>query len=74
MATRIATLQAIWDCRWSRLGGRLHGVHGVEEHQQPETLWVCVREPGRRRCVTEEECENCGFWEMEDPDVSASTR
>jgi len=64
MATRIATLQTVWDCHWSRLGRR---VRVVEGRQLPETQWVCVRHPGHRRCVTEQECEECGFWEAEDP-------
>ena len=67
MRTRIATLQTIWDCRWSRLGGQLHGVEG---RRQPEPFWVCVRQPGRRRRVTERECEECGFWAQEDPDIA----
>ena len=54
-----ATLQTIWDCRWSRPGYRLIGV---DDHLQPEKLWVCVR-LGERRGVTEEECEECPFWE-----------
>lgn len=53
-----ATLQAIWDCRWSRAGYR---VLGVEDHLQPEKPWVCVR--SERHGVTEEECENCPHWE-----------
>jgi hypothetical protein len=57
--TAVATLQTIWDCRWSRPGDR---IPGVEEHLQPETLWVCVRQ-GERRGVTEEECELCVHWE-----------
>jgi hypothetical protein len=56
---RIATLQTIWDCRWSRLG---HGIFGADDHLQPEMLWVCVRR-GERRRITEEECENCPYWE-----------
>ena len=70
MATNIATLQTIWDCHWSRLGRR---VLGADEPQQLETLWVCVRR-GQRRCVTEQECEECGFWEAEDPTVGGSYR
>jgi hypothetical protein len=35
-----ATLQTIWDCRWSRPGYR---VLGVPDHLQPEKLWVCIR-------------------------------
>ncbi len=64
----IATLQLIWDCRWSRMGSRLHGVG---ESQQPEAQWVCVRRPGSRRRVTEQECE---FWEAEDPDSLVLSR
>jgi hypothetical protein len=56
--TAVATLQTIWDCRWSRPGYRLIGV---PDRLQPEKLWVCVRT--ERRDVTEEECENCPFWE-----------
>ena len=44
-ATSVATLQTIWDCRWSRPGYRLIGV---EDHLQPEKLWVCVRTGDRR--------------------------
>ena len=57
--TAVATMQTAWDCRWSRPGYR---IAGVEEHLQPEKLWVCVRE-GERRGVTEEECEACEHWE-----------
>ena len=57
--TTTATLQTIWDCRWSRPGYRLFGV---EDHLQPEKLWVCVR-TGERRGVTEEECDRCPSWE-----------
>jgi hypothetical protein len=57
--TSVATLQTIWDCRWSRPGYRLIGV---EDHLQPEKLWVCIR-TGERRGVTEEECENCPHWQ-----------
>ena len=57
--TRIATLQTIWDCRFSRPGYRLIGV---EDLLQPEKLWVCDR-TGVRRGVTEEECEDCPHWE-----------
>lgn len=59
-----ATLQTIWDCRWSRPGYR---VEGVEEQLQPERRWVCVR-GNDRRGVTEEECEKCPFWEMRPED------
>ena len=71
MAMSIATVQPIWDCRWSRVG-RCH--HGVGKLQQPEAVWVCVSRPGTRRCVTEQECEQCEFWEAKDPHVSASSR
>jgi hypothetical protein len=61
--TAVASLQTIWDCRWSLPGYRLSGV---DEHQQPEKLWVCVR-TGRRRGVTAEECEYCPHWEAVPP-------
>ena len=57
--TSVATLQTIWDCRWSRPGYRLFGV---EDQLQPEKLWVCLRTGGRRG-VTEEECADCPHWE-----------
>jgi hypothetical protein len=56
--TATMTLQTIWDCRWSRPGYRL--TH-VEEPDQPEALWMCVR-TGVRRPVTEEECAACPHW------------
>jgi hypothetical protein len=58
-STAVAPLQTIWDCKWSRPGYRLFGV---QDHLQPEKLWVCVRTEVRRG-VTEEECEQCPFWE-----------
>ena len=38
--TAVATLQTIWDCRFSRPGFRLSGV---KDELQPESVWVCVR-------------------------------
>ena len=55
----VATLQTVWDCRWSRPGYRLTGV---DDAHQPESVWVCVR-TGTRRGVTNEECETCVHWE-----------
>ena len=60
--TAIATLQTIWDCRWSRPGFRLSGV---TEALQPESMWVCVRTPPRRS-VCEAECASCPHWERDD--------
>jgi hypothetical protein len=60
--TAVATLQAVWDCRWSRPGFRLAGI---DEKQQPESIWVCVR-TGERVGVTETCCENCPHWELAD--------
>jgi hypothetical protein len=54
-----ATLQTVWDCRWSRPGYRLSCV---DEREQPESVFVCVRR-GTRRPVTNEECETCRHWE-----------
>jgi hypothetical protein len=60
--TAIATLQTIWDCRWSRPGYRLTGV---QETDQPETLWVCTRTDGRTP-IRGAECEACPHWECAD--------
>jgi hypothetical protein len=61
-ATAIATLQTIWDCKWSRPGWR---VSGLPDALQPEPLWVCTRS-GRREGVSETVCEGCPFWEFEE--------
>lgn len=60
--------QTVWDCAWSRPGYRLFGV---EDHLQPETVWVCVRT--ERRNVTEEECETCPHW-VPAPGTGAKTQ
>ena len=60
--TSVATLQTIWDCRWSRPGFRLSGV---TERLQPESMWVCVR-TGCRERVNDATCEACPHWELED--------
>ena len=57
MAT--ATLQTVWDCRWSRPG---HHITGVSDALQPETTWVCTRD-GDRRAVCGDECAGCSRWE-----------
>ena len=59
--TAIAVQQTVWDCRFSRPGFRLVGVG---EPQQPESLWVCTR--NGRHGVTDEQCEKCPHWEMDD--------
>jgi hypothetical protein len=60
--TAVATLQTIWDCKWSRTGLR---VSGLPNALQPEPLWVCTR-TGPRKPVSESECETCPFWEFEE--------
>ena len=47
------------NCQSTRLGYRLSFV---SESQQPEHLWVCVRDGGRRS-VTDAECGQCARWE-----------
>ena len=59
--TAIATLQPVWDCRWSRPG---HRLSGVEDALQPESAWVCVHD-GDRRNVTEDECQTCPHWQLD---------
>jgi hypothetical protein len=58
MAT--ATLQTVWDCRWSRPG---HHITGVSDAMQPEATWVCTRDGGRR-AVGGDECARCSRWEL----------
>lgn len=57
MAT--ATVQTVWDCRWSRPG---HQITGLSDALQPEPTWVCVRD-GDRRAVCNAECACCARWE-----------
>jgi hypothetical protein len=64
MATvTVATLQTAWDCRWSRPGFR---VTGIPDRQQPETVWVCVRQ-GTRTDIAAEQCATCAFWQADAP-------
>ena len=58
--TAIATLQPVFDCRWSQQG---HRLSGVTEADQPESLWVCVRD-GIRRRLQPDECATCPHWEL----------
>lgn len=67
--TAIATLQPVWDCRWSRPG---HRLSRVSDALQPESVWVCVRD-GNRRNVSEDECETCPHWELNDSDAALAT-
>jgi hypothetical protein len=60
--TAVATLQTVWDCRWSRPGFRLSGVI---EDLQPESVWVCIR-TGHRQAVTDAKCQECPHWECDD--------
>ena len=55
----IATLQTIWDCRWSRLGYR---VWGCRTTCNPKSSG-CAFAAGEREGVTEEVCEACPHWE-----------
>jgi hypothetical protein len=64
--TATMTLQTIWDCRWSRPGYRLTNV---EESDQPEAVWMCVR-AGTRRSVSEEECASCPHWEADEVEAN----
>ena len=58
----IAVEQTIWDCRWSQPGFR---IPGVADCDQPEPLWVCIRN-GERRPVSESECAQCPHWQSEE--------
>ena len=54
--SQTAPLQTPWDCRWTQFECRLS-----RKRRDPEILWVCIRD-GKRRYVTEEECECCDNW------------
>ena len=54
------------NCLSTRLGYRLSFVG---EAQQPESLWVCVRDDGRRP-VADSECERCARWEPSEETVA----
>jgi hypothetical protein len=58
----VMTVQAIWDCGWSRPGYLPNGIATVE---YPEGSWVCVRPAGNvvRRAVTEAQCATCPNWQ-----------
>jgi hypothetical protein len=60
--TAVRTLQTIWDCRFSRPG---HQLTTALAGRHDEPLWTCIRD-GRRRAVTEEECEDCPHWQLYD--------
>jgi hypothetical protein len=57
-----ATVQSQWECKWSRPGFRLDGI---DEAQQPESVWVCVR-TGERRKLSEHTCDNCPYWQQDE--------
>ena len=59
--TAVATLQGVWDCKWSRPG---HRLSRVADGDQPESRWVCVRN-GKRSEIAEAGCDRCPFWEYE---------
>lgn len=59
MRNEWTTAHTAANCRSTRLGYRLSFV---AEAQQPENLWVCVRDGGRRS-VSDSECQQCAGWE-----------
>lgn len=59
MRNEANTTHTAANCQSTRLGYRLSFV---AEAQQPENLWVCVRD-GARRSVSDSECEQCARWE-----------
>jgi len=58
----IATRQSAWECKWSRPGFRLAGM---DEAQQPESVWMCVR-TGQRRTLAEHTCDHCPYWQQDE--------
>jgi len=69
MAGSLNTAHTPANCRWSRRGFRLSFV---AESEQPETPWVCVREPSIRRPLVDSECAFCEFWEPTDEWTAAA--
>ena len=63
------TAHAAANCQSTRLGYRLSFVG---EAQQPENLWVCARDGGRRS-VTDSECAQCVRWEPTEARAPAQT-
>lgn len=59
MRNEAKTTHTVTNCRSTRLGYRLSFVGAA---QQPENLWVCARDGGRRS-VIDSECEQCARWE-----------
>ena len=59
--TTVAGPLAMLDCKWSRPGYRLARV---EDRDQPEAPWVCVRTDARPG-IADMECERCPNWEAE---------
>ena len=54
-------LQTPQDCYWSQPG---HRLSGLSESEQPESVWVCVRE-GHRRNVDDHDCATCAYWQQD---------
>jgi hypothetical protein len=69
MRNEANTTHTAANCQSTRLGYRLSFVG---EAQQPENLWVCVRDGGRRS-VTDSDCEQCARWESSE-DTAAAPR
>jgi hypothetical protein len=59
MGDSLKRAQTPANCAWSRVGFRLSGV---AESAQPESIFVCVREPRARRSVELVDCANCPYW------------
>jgi hypothetical protein len=53
MATTIAPLQFVWECKWSRVRSPL---------ATSDDRWLCARE-GAPRAIDEGACRTCPHWE-----------
>jgi hypothetical protein len=71
MAYKVAVSlkQAAWECTFARAGRRLMPD---PEHGHPESLWICERPTvlGDRRVVSEDECNSCEHWQVQEDDLS----
>ena len=62
MPDRLTNEQRVWDCRWAKLANDRARRPQDAGHESP---WLCERETGAPRPVTEQECARCAFWELD---------
>ena len=71
MSYGLKIFQSAANCYWTRNGYRLSGV---ADSAQPDDLLVCVREPGARRGVNDDNCKDCELREPMNGGPARATR